>query len=73
MKLKHYPEMTFDNMVQTLQKELPQYETRLLKNPLLGFQYIEVKKSGFVGVWIRIFENKQNIQLIKAIPSAMAR
>ena len=73
MKLKLHPEMTFDSMVQTLQNELPQYQTSLLKNPLLGFQYIEVKKSGFVGVWIRSFEKKGNITLMKAIPSALAR
>lgn len=73
MKLKHYPDMTFDNLVQTLRTECPQYQTSLLKNPLLGFQYIEVKKSGFVGTWIRINEKKANVELTKAIPSAMAR
>ena len=73
MKLKLHPDMTLEAMTATLQKECPQYETALLKNPLLGFQYIEVKKSGFVGVWIRSFDKKGHITLIKAIPSAMAR
>ncbi len=65
--------MTFEAMAETIKAELPQYETSIKKNPLMGFQYIEVKKSGTVGVWIRVFEKKNRVNLMNAIPSNMAR
>lgn len=32
-----------------------------------------IKKSAFVGAWIRIFPKKNRVMLIKAIPSNIAR
>ena len=73
MKIKHTPEMTFEGMAQVIKTELPQYTTTLKKNPLMRFQYIEVKKSGTVGVWIRVFDKKGKVQLMNAMPSTAAR
>ena len=73
MKIKFTPEMTFEAMAEAIKTELPQYETTIKKNPLMGFQYIEVKKSGTVGVWIRVFEKKGRINLMNAIPSNTVR
>ncbi|MDX2360139.1 MAG: hypothetical protein QNK23_05000 [Crocinitomicaceae bacterium] len=71
MKIKHTEEMTFEAMRDALRSELP-YPVEIKKNPM-GFQYLEVKKSGTVGVWIRVFEKKGRVQLMNAIPSFMAR
>ena len=73
MKLNHTPDMTFDNMKAALAEELPQYEVELKKNPLLGFEYVQVKKSGFVGVWVRVFDKKNEVRLINGMPAWWAR
>ena len=73
MKLKHNPQMTFDRMVEALKRALPHYKIELKKNPVMRFEYIVVRKSAFVGVWVRVFEEKGFVQLIKAIPSTLAR
>ena len=44
-----------------------------MKNPVARFQYIQVEKSAFVGIWIRIFESKNSVQLINTMPSTLAR
>ena len=64
--------ISFEAMQQLLTEKLP-YKIELKKNPVARFQYIQVYKSAYVGVWIRIFENKNRVTLIKTIPSTMAR
>ncbi len=56
-----------------LKEQLPQYTVKKLKNPIARFEFVEVKKSGTVGVWIRIFEKKQQVTLMNCMPSALAR
>ncbi|MGD8305959.1 MAG: hypothetical protein PVF17_04840 [Ignavibacteria bacterium] len=73
MKLELKPGITFEGMTEILTKEFPQYKIKLLKNPVARFQYIQVAKSAFVGIWIRIFEGKNTIQLINVMPSTLAR
>jgi len=72
MNLQLNEKMTFPEMERVLSEKLT-YEVKIKKNPLLRFEYIVVKKSAFVGAWIRIFEKKDRVQLIKAIPSDIAR
>lgn len=57
----------------SLMEKFPQYKVRLLKNPLMSFQYVEVKKSGTVGVWVRIMDKKDQVWLISCMPSPIAR
>ncbi len=73
MKLELKPEMSFNNMTDLLKKECTGYKVKLLKNPVARFQYIQVEKSPFVGIWIRVFENKGTVQLINTMPSTLAR
>jgi len=73
MRLEYTTDMTFEAMKDTLAAALPQYEVKVLKNPLAKFEYVEVKKSGTVGVWIRVFDKKGRVQLTNAIPSTAAR
>ena len=54
-----------------MQKELPQYQVEIKKNPLLGFEYVEVRKSAYAGAWIRIKNEK--VLVNSCIPSAAAR
>lgn len=74
MKLKHTEAMTFEAMAEALQAspELP-YEITIKKNPLMGWQYIQIKKSGAVGVWIRVFPKRGRVQLMNAMPSTLVR
>lgn len=72
MNLELNEKMTFDAMQKVLSEKLP-YKVKLKKNPLLGFEYIVVEKTAFLGAWIRIFEKKNRVQLIKVIPSDLAR
>lgn len=73
MKLQLVDGLTFPAMHQVLTQTLPQYKTRLLKNPVFKWNYIEVKRNAFVGVWIRVYEDKGTIDLINCIPSPWAR
>ncbi len=73
MKLQLVDGLTFPAMHQVLSQALPQYKTRLLKNPVFKWDYIEVKRNAFVGVWVRIYEDKGTIDLINCIPAAWAR
>lgn len=73
MKLRLNPSITFENLQTTLQERLPHCKVELKKNPIAGFRYIQVYKSAYVGVWIRIFESKEEVALIKTIPSTIAR
>ena len=73
MKLELKPEMSFDSMTDLLKRECSDYKIKLLKNPVARFQYIQVEKSAFVGIWIRVFENKDTVQLINTMPSTIAR
>ena len=73
MKFKLLPEMTFNNIMEELKKSFPNYKIELLKNPVARFEYIQVTKSAYVGVWIRIFEKKEIVLLMGCIPSTIAR
>ena len=73
MKLELKPEMSFDGMTDLIKRECPDYKIKLLKNPVARFQYIQVEKSAFVGIWIRVFESKDTVQLINTMPSTIAR
>ena len=65
--------ISFDSMMKVLSVNFPNYTIVLKKNPVARFEYIQVRKSTYVGLWIRIFPNKNRVMLIKAIPSTMAR
>jgi hypothetical protein len=73
MELELKPEITFEGMSDLLTKECPNYKVKLLKNPVARFQYILVEKSAFVGIWIRIMEDKGKVKLINTMPSTLAR
>lgn len=73
MNLELTPTMDFPAMLDTLQANFPLYKIELKKNPIAKFEYIQVYKSAYVGVWIRIFPKKNRVMLIKTIPSTMAR
>lgn len=73
MNLQLNDSIRFDAMKAALTQKFPAYEVELKKNPLARFEYIQVRKSPFVGVWIRIFPKKNRVTLIKTIPSTWAR
>ncbi len=74
MKLQLTDAMTFEAMAEALKasSELP-YEITIKKNPLLRFEYIQVRKSGAVGAWVRVFPKKNRVLLLNAMPSALIR
>ena len=73
MDLKLVEGMSFDAMAEALTRGMPGREVKLLKNPLLKFQYVQVRKSAFIGAWVRVDEKKGAVRLIGCIPSAFAR
>lgn len=73
MYVAYTPEMTFESLTETLKKELPQYKVSLKKNPIAGFQYVEVAKSGAVGVWVRVWPAKKQVGLTRCHPSPLVR
>ena len=73
MNLQLNDSITFPAMVDALKQNLPNYTIELKKNPVLKFEYIQVRKSAYVGIWIRIFPKKNRLMLIKIIPSTIHR
>ena len=73
MDLELKPGITFEGMNELLNRECAEYKIKLLKNPVAKFQYIQVEKSAFVGIWIRIMEKKNIVKLINTMPSTLAR
>lgn len=65
--------ISFPAMMKLLTEKFPNYTIVLKKNPVAGFEYIQVRKSTYVGLWIRIFPKKNRLMLIKTIPSTLAR
>ena len=65
--------MSFSAMQKLLAEKFQAYKIELKKNPIARFEYIQVYKSAYVGLWIRVFEKKNQVSLIKTIPSTMAR
>jgi hypothetical protein len=73
MNLTLNDSISFEAMMKVLTEKFPGYKIVLKKNPVARFQYIQVRKSAYVGLWIRIFPDKNRLMLIKTIPSTMAR
>ncbi|MBK8611683.1 MAG: hypothetical protein IPL84_17555 [Chitinophagaceae bacterium] len=65
--------INFESMMRVLTEKFPGYKIELKKNPVAKFEYIQVYKSAYVGLWIRIFPKKNRLTIIKTIPSTMAR
>src|SRR4051812_704193 len=73
MRLQLNDSINFPSMVKVLTEKFPNYKVELKKNPIARFEFIQVYKSAFVGLWIRIYPDKNRVLLIKTIPSNMAR
>ena len=73
MNLQLNDSISFPAMMKVLTEKFPNYKIILKKNPVAGFEYIQVRKSTYVGLWIRIFPKKNRVMVIKTIPSTMAR
>lgn len=73
MNLNLNDSINFDAMLRVLTEKFPDYKIELKKNPVAKFEYIQVYKSAYVGLWIRIFPKKNRLMIIKTIPSTMAR
>lgn len=73
MNLQLNDSISFPAMMTVLTEKFPNYKIQLKKNPVARFEYIQVYKSAYVGLWIRIFPDKKRLMIIKTIPSTMAR
>ncbi len=73
MNLALNDSINFESMMTVLKGKFPDYKIELKKNPVAKFEYIQVYKSAYVGLWIRIFPKKNRLMIIKTIPSTMAR
>jgi len=73
MNLELNDSINFQTMMKALKEKFPNYTIELKKNAIARFEYIQVRKSAYVGVWIRIFPKKNRVMLVKTIPSTMAR
>ena len=73
MNLQLNDSINFQSMLKVLTEKFPAYTIELKKNPIARFEYIQIRKSAYVGLWIRIFPDKKRVMLVKTIPSTMAR
>ena len=54
-----------------LKEEFPEYEVKI-RTSLVG-KYVQVRKSAFIGVWVRIKKSKNAIRIEGCVPSDIAR
>lgn len=73
MNIELTPEMTLERITEVLKSEFPECQVELKKNPLFRNQYVEVKKTAFVGAWINAHPKKNKLSIQGAIPSALVR
>lgn len=73
MNLQLNDSINFQAMLKVLTEKFPAYTIELKKNPIARFEYIQVRKSAYVGLWIRLFPDKKKVMLVKTIPSTIAR
>ena len=73
MKIKTTdPDITVQSLFESINDEFGRkYKVSLKKNPVMGFEYIEVRKSAWVGVWVRRMKNK--VTIMGCIPSTFNR
>jgi hypothetical protein len=71
--MKHIVKMPTSTaaIADAMRRELPQYEVEIKQNPLLGFDYVEVRKSGYAGAWVRLKNDKITVNGV--VPSTAAR
>jgi hypothetical protein len=62
---------TIHAVADALRRELPQYQVEMKRNPLMGFDYVEVRKSAYAGAWVRLKNDKLTAQGV--VPSTAAR
>ena len=72
MRFQIISNVSIEQLFEDIKSQFPEYKATLKKNPLLRFQYIELRKSATVGVWIRI-RNNNNFWIAGAIPSPVIR
>jgi len=72
MKLQLTDAMTMEAMHEALSAGMP-YQVEMKANPAFKWQYIQVRKSGLVGVWIRRFDKKKQVTLMSCMPGTWAR
>ena len=73
LNLTRVDDMNLDSIQAALAEASLPYEVSRKKNPLFKWEYLEVKKSAVVGIWIREMDKKGEVALIPCIPSALAR
>lgn len=73
MNLQYNDKITYSSSYEILKEKLPQYRVELKKNPLAGFEYVQVRKAPFVASWVRVFPKKNRLMLIRGIPDFWAR
>jgi hypothetical protein len=73
MKIQSQLAVTTQDVAKILEAGLAQkYTLEVKKNPLLRFEYIQVRKSAFVGAWVRV-KKDNSITIDGAVPSPLAR
>jgi hypothetical protein len=71
MKIKLNKTIYLEDVKDSVAQQFPQYQVSLEKNPMMGFQYVLIKKSGAIGAFVRL--NGDTLVVDAAIPSAGVR
>jgi len=67
MKIKSNRTVSLQEVYSTVKQQFSQFEVTIEKNPIMGFEYILVKKSGALGAFIRVKDDSLTVD--GAIPS----
>ncbi len=73
MKIILKEQMNIEGVYDKLLEAYLPYTVTLKKNPIGRWQYIEVKKNAWVGVWIRYKEKSNSLRIYSVVPSMLAR
>ena len=72
--LKYTSDVTVPAMTEALKSQLSdKYKVSQDRNKVMKWDYVTVKAHGMAGVWVRLFEKKKEVRVIRAIPSFWGR
>ena len=70
--IKSQKKLSIETILAMLKDEFPEYDVKS-RNSLAAGEYVQVRKSAFIGVWVRIKKKSNTLVVVSCVPSDWAR
>jgi hypothetical protein len=72
--LKYTSDVTVPAMAEALKAQLSdRYKIAQERNKVMKWDFVSVRAHGMAGVWVRLYEKKKEVRVIRTIPSFWGR